>query len=101
ISNDPRLNVTCPDVSARRDARPLEKGGQKPVTPIPAQAVGRLADTPRGHPRRGELRYTGVVDRSDPSMPGRGVASRAFATTHWTVVVSAGHAPSGEAARAM
>jgi RNA polymerase sigma-70 factor (ECF subfamily) len=29
------------------------------------------------------------------------MASRAFATTHWTVVVNAGHAPSGEAKRAM
>jgi RNA polymerase sigma factor (sigma-70 family) len=34
-------------------------------------------------------------------MPGKGVTSRAFATTHWTVVVSAGHGPSGEAKQAM
>jgi RNA polymerase sigma-70 factor (ECF subfamily) len=37
----------------------------------------------------------------DPTIPGKGLASRAFATTHWTVVVNAGHAPSGEAKQAM
>lgn len=41
------------------------------------------------------------VERSDPPIPGNSVASRSFATTHWTVVVNAGHAPSGEAERAM
>ena len=41
------------------------------------------------------------MNRTDPPIPGKAVSSRAFATTHWTVVVNAGHGPAGEAERAM
>jgi RNA polymerase sigma factor (sigma-70 family) len=46
------------------------------------------------------IEYNGAVDQFQPPLPGS-TASRTFATTHWTVVLSAGHATSGEAGRAM
>jgi RNA polymerase sigma-70 factor (ECF subfamily) len=42
-----------------------------------------------------------AVDPAPQPMPPADALSRAFATTHWTVVVNAGHAPSAEAGRAM
>jgi RNA polymerase sigma-70 factor (ECF subfamily) len=41
------------------------------------------------------------MDSGRHPTPEAGMRSRAFATTHWTLVVNAGHAPSAEAGRAM
>lgn len=47
------------------------------------------------------LHYNAGVDPARPLADGDSAASRTFRTTHWTVVVNAGHAPSTEARRAM
>jgi RNA polymerase sigma-70 factor (ECF subfamily) len=41
------------------------------------------------------------VDPFPPQVPGKGVPSHRFATTHWTIIFNAGNAPSGEAEEAM
>jgi RNA polymerase sigma-70 factor (ECF subfamily) len=41
------------------------------------------------------------LNRPAAQPAGTGTAARTFATTHWTVVVNAGHAPSAEATRAI